>query len=62
MLVAQAGCCLICKQNVKLDVDHDHVTKAVRGLLCRHCNLGLGAFSDSPGRLRQAATYLEERK
>lgn len=42
MLVAQGGKCAICDQPFKtIDVDHDHATGAVRGLLCRRCNLGV---------------------
>lgn len=67
--VEQAGTCAICGQPVghiskhlrqcKLTVDHNHVTGAVRGLLCNRCNRGLGFFRDSPELLRSAARYLE---
>lgn len=66
MWEAQRGLCAICEQEPvgqahcsKLHVDHDHVTGAIRALLCADCNMGLGKFSDSPARLRKAAMYLE---
>ena len=72
MLNAQGRSCAICKTSMKnvgraLFIDHDHSCcpkatscgKCVRGLLCRECNYGLGVFKDSPGRLKNAAAYLE---
>jgi len=41
------------------NVDHDHKTKKVRGLLCFGCNTGIGCLRDNPSRLRSAADYLE---
>lgn len=59
LLRGQGGRCAVCRA---LDgdwvVDHDHKTGVVRGVLCRQCNLGLGAFADNPDSLLSAAKYL----
>ena len=36
------GRCDICGRKKRLDLDHDHKTGKVLGLLCRLCNLKLG--------------------
>jgi hypothetical protein len=67
MLAEQDGGCAICgalPAGVKggvYDVDHDHRTGKIRGLLCGPCNRGLGAFGDDVPTLRRAAEYLEAR-
>ena len=50
--------CVICGDDADLVVDHDHVTGKIRGMLCNHCNRGLGHFRDDPMLLEFAAQYL----
>jgi|TARA_R110000803_G_scaffold81074_1_gene146947 hypothetical protein len=40
-------------------LDHCHDTETYRGWVCHHCNMGLGAFSDSPDRVIKAYEYLK---
>lgn len=60
----QGGACAIClaRPTHVLHVDHDHVTGAVRGLLCAPCNLMLGGAKDRSEVLRRGAAYLETAK
>ena len=53
--------CAICQSPCTVEtfnVDHDHGTGKVRGLLCPGCNKGLGCFKDDTATLLQAADYL----
>lgn len=65
MLARQGGVCAICgehrtlKRQNRLHVDHDHVTRRVRGLLCSRCNSAVGMLADNPDRARCLAVYLE---
>lgn len=62
MLAQQGGGCAICGNPPKtrrLDVDHDHKTGTVRGLLCFVCNHYILGKYATPARLRAAADYLE---
>ena len=52
--------CVICGGNGPLVVDHDHKNGMVSGMLCNHCNRGLGHFHDDPELLEFAAQYLRE--
>jgi hypothetical protein len=56
------GVCQICGKppapGRRLDIDHDHRTLEIRGLLCRGCNMRLRRGM-TPAWLRHAADYLE---
>jgi hypothetical protein len=63
MAKAQGDRCAICKEPladaVTICVDHCHESDQIRGILCHHCNIGLGHFKDSPKLLQQAIYYLD---
>lgn len=66
LFTQQEGKCAICsssevsvaRRSYNLFVDHDHETGKVRGLLCHHCNTGLGHFKDKTEALQKAIEYL----
>ena len=60
LLQKQNGACAICTIALgsKFDVDHDHKSYRVRGLLCYSCNTGIGFFHESKKKLLQAARYV----
>lgn len=64
----QDGRCAICgksneqfdgKRRRNLHLDHAHGSGKIRGLLCTHCNFGIGHFFEDPVLLRKAIEYLE---
>lgn len=65
-LYLQDGKCAICEIELSLlptkqvHADHCHATGEARGILCHHCNAGLGAFRDDPQRLHRAIAYLRQ--
>ncbi len=67
LFVAQGsmcGCCGAREPGYKYGwhVDHCHVSKKVRGILCHGCNTALGHADDSVARLKLLVAYLESYK
>jgi len=68
MLARQRGRCAICRTDTpggrgeSWNIDHDHVTGQVRGLLCQRCNLAIGMLGDSPETMRAALRYVERHR
>lgn len=63
MLEQQGGVCGICggqPARESFDIDHDHQTGKVRGLLCGKCNKGLGLLGDNEHMVKQALRYLRK--
>lgn len=71
MMIAQSNKCLICDEFQKtsdnkygagsiLNVDHCHITKKIRGLLCHLCNRGIGLFRERIDLLEKAVQYLKK--
>lgn len=62
MLDDQGGVCAACfappPPGRRLQVDHDHATGHVRGLLCHACNVALGCVRDDYERLYRLIDYL----
>jgi len=66
LMKIQDNACAICRRPFPLakearpviNVDHDHLTGQVRGLLCTRCNHGIGLLGDSVKMLKDAIAYL----
>lgn len=60
---AQSGRCPICSKDLVWEaretcLDHCHMERKVRGILCHRCNTGLGMFRDSEQSLEAALRYI----
>jgi hypothetical protein len=65
LLASRGGRCWICGAECRegrcgFHVDHCHETGRVRGVLCHHCNIGLGHFRDNIELLEKAVLYLKD--
>lgn len=61
LVVEQNNKCAICGKEgnpKRLCADHNHKTGKIRGLLCSHCNVGLGYLKDNIEYLKSAIEYL----
>jgi len=58
----QGGLCAVCRESEAKQVDHDHETGAVRGIVCLLCNAAIGAFHDDPNLIRRAIAYVRDHK
>ena len=70
LYVAQNGQCGICGAEIpdrltetgdlrsQSEIDHDHATGAVRGLLCGRCNKVLARYGDSGEFFERVVSYL----
>lgn len=63
MIEFQAGLCAICIEPMVPGrgtcVDHDHTTRAIRGMLCAPCNRGLGQLQENALIVHGAESYLK---
>lgn len=64
MVSSQSNRCAMCKQKPgegqRLDIDHNHKTNKVRGLLCSLCNRTVSYVENHANRLKLARKYLEK--
>jgi hypothetical protein len=61
LLLVHTHLCGICGavlEGAERNIDHDHKTGQIRGVLCHHCNIGLGSFKDDPLLLDKAISYI----
>lgn len=72
LLASQDYKCAICEDTIKFFdgvraartggsavIDHCHGSGRIRGVLCGHCNTGIGAMKDNVDSLKRAIEYLK---
>lgn len=60
LLAHQYGGCALCGKECRLDLDHDHRSMLVRGLLCRDCNRALDEYEKKRRRFQHYEKYLAD--
>ena len=60
LLPKQGSRCALCGSRDYLEVDHDHETGLVRGMLCGHCNKVLGAWQNRRFTIKALRDYLSQ--
>lgn len=59
ILKSQDGHCALCPSTHNLNLDHNHSTNVVRGILCYDCNRNFIGSHEDPEKFRRAAEYLQ---
>jgi hypothetical protein len=59
LLASQGGGCAVCGRSGADNVDHDHDTGQVRGILCFKCNVAIGLIDEDSSRAHAAGNYLD---
>ena len=66
MLEKQENKCAICGKKLsnltEANIDHDHSTGKVRGLLCNNCNTAIGMLRETPELFDKAKEYILKHK
>ena len=56
--------CEICETYLDVKdrfIDHNHKTGEIRGVLCNHCNTGIGMFKDNEDLMLRAIEYIKHK-
>ena len=67
MLKKQDLKCAICNEPLDLqnphgvNIDHNHLTGKIRGILCNKCNLAIGLLRDNPEYIYKAYKYIKRK-